>query len=336
MSHRAEAPDLVSIVVPAYNEATVIAEFNRRLTAVRRALAVRTEVIFVNDGSSDNTLDLLKSMKAADPTIGIIDFSRNFGKEIALTAGLDHSKGSAVIVIDADLQDPPELIPKLVERWREGGADVIHAQRISRAGEGSIKRLTSYTFYRVIRAFGADFIPVDTGDFRLLSRRAVDALGQIRERHRFMKGLFGWIGFRQDPISYDRNPRFAGTTKWNYWKLWNFSIEGITSFSIAPLKVASYFGLIAALVAIIYGFYILVRTLLYGNPVPGYPSLIVIVLFLGGMQLVFLGIIGEYLGRTFNEVKQRPLYIVRQWYPAVPATTATTEQGASPAGRAAG
>jgi polyisoprenyl-phosphate glycosyltransferase len=335
MPEDAETPGLISIVVPAYNEAAVIMEFSRRLSAVRRELAVPSEVIFVNDGSSDNTLELLKSMKAADPTIGIIDFSRNFGKEIALTAGLDHSRGSAVIVIDADLQDPPELIPKLVERWRQSGADVIHAQRASRAGDGSIKRLTSYAFYRVIRAFGADFIPVDTGDFRLLSRRAVDALGQIRERHRFMKGLFGWIGFRQDPILYDRDPRFAGTTKWNYWKLWNFSIEGITSFSIAPLKSASYFGLLAASAAIIYGFYMLVRTLLFGNPVPGYPSLLVIILFLGGIQLIFLGIIGEYLGRTFNEVKHRPLYVVRQWDPAEPAIAAAAEEAASSAERAA-
>jgi polyisoprenyl-phosphate glycosyltransferase len=310
--------DLVSIVVPAYNEDAVVLEFNRRLTLVREGLQVRSEVIFVNDGSRDNTLALLRSLKATDPTIGIVDLSRNFGKEIALTAGIDHAIGDVVIVIDADLQDPPELIPKLIERWRAGGVDVIYGQRASRAGESSLKRLTSYAFYRVFNALGAQYVPVDTGDFRLLSRRAVDALGGLRERHRFMKGLFGWIGFRQEPMIYERDPRFAGTSKWNYWNLWNFSIEGITSFSIAPLKIATYLGLSTALAAIVYGSYILLRTFLFGNPVPGYPSLLVIILFIGGVQLIFLGIIGEYLGRTFDEVKQRPLYIVREWHAAVP------------------
>jgi polyisoprenyl-phosphate glycosyltransferase len=311
--------DLVSIVVPAYNEDGVIEEFNRRLSLVREGLQVRSEVIFVNDGSRDNTLARLRSLKATDPTIGIVDLSRNFGKEIALTAGIDHAIGDVVIVIDADLQDPPELIPKLIERWRAGDVDMIYGQRASRAGESSVKRLTSYAFYRVFNTLGAQYIPVDTGDFRLLSRRAVDALGVLRERHRFMKGLFGWIGFRQEPMIYERDPRFAGTTKWNYWKLWNFSIEGITSFSIAPLKIATYLGLSTALAAIVYGSYILLRTFLFGNPVPGYPSLLVIILFIGGVQLIFLGIIGEYLGRTFDEVKQRPLYIVREWHAAVPS-----------------
>jgi polyisoprenyl-phosphate glycosyltransferase len=209
------------------------------------------------------------------------------------------------------------LIPKLIERWRAGGVDVIYGQRATRAGESSLKRLTSYAFYRVFNALGAQYIPVDTGDFRLLSRRAVDALGVLRERHRFMKGLFGWIGFRQEPMIYERDPRFAGTTKWNYWRLWNFSIEGITSFSIAPLKIATYLGLSTALAAIVYGSYILFRTFIFGNPVPGYPSLLVIILFMGGIQLIFLRTIGEYLGRTFDEVKQRPLYIVREWHAAV-------------------
>jgi polyisoprenyl-phosphate glycosyltransferase len=311
---------LVSVVVPAYNEAAVIGEFNRRLSLVREGLGVPSEVIFVNDGSEDGTLGLLRSLTASDPTIAIVDLSRNFGKEIALTAGIDYSRGDVVIVIDADLQDPPELIPELIAQWCHHDVDVVYGQRASRAGESSVRRLTSYVFYRTINALGADFIPVDTGDFRLLSRRAVDALGALRERHRFMKGLFAWIGFRQKPMVYERSPRFAGTTKWNYWKLWNFSIEGITSFSIAPLKVATYLGLSTALIAILYGSYILVRTLLFGNPVPGYPSLLVIILFIGGIQLIFLGIIGEYLGRTFDEVKQRPLYIVREWHPGVANT----------------
>jgi glycosyltransferase involved in cell wall biosynthesis len=307
--------DLISIVVPAYNEAAVIVEFNRRLSWVRHKLAFESEVVYVNDGSTDDTLGLLRSIRAADPTIEIVDLSRNFGKEIALTAGIDHAKGDVVIVIDADLQDPPELIPELIERWRTGNdIDVIYGQRASRAGESSVKRLTSYVFYRTINALGARFIPVDTGDFRLLSRRAVDALSAVRERHRFMKGLFAWIGFRQEPMIYERDARYAGTTKWNYWKLWNFSIEGITSFSTAPLKIATYFGLGAAFCAIIYGSFILFKTLFFGNPVPGYPSVVVIILFIGGIQLIFLGIIGEYLARTFDEAKQRPLYFVRERY----------------------
>jgi len=273
----------------------------------------------VNDGSRDHTLDLLRSMRAADPTIGIVDFSRNFGKEIALTAGIDHATGDAVVLIDADLQDPPELIPELIARLREEDAEVIYGQRASRAGEGGVKRLTSFAFYRVINKLGDRFIPVDTGDFRILSRLAVEALGEIRERHRFMKGLFAWIGFRQVPMLYERDPRFAGTTKWNYWKLWNFSLEGITSFSTGPLKVATYVGLVAAIIAIAYGVYMIIRTIFFGNPVPGYPSLLAIVLFLGGLQLIFLGVIGEYLGRLFNEAKQRPLYFVRRWEPSIRA-----------------
>jgi polyisoprenyl-phosphate glycosyltransferase len=316
-------PSLVSIVVPAYNEEEVIVEFNRRLSLVRQQLAISSEVIFVNDGSKDRTLEILRHLKSADATVGIIDLSRNFGKEIALTAGIDHSRGDAVVVIDADLQDPPELIPKLIERWCNEDVDVIYAQRISRAGESGFKKLTAHMFYRMINGFGGQVIPIDTGDFRILGRRAVEALREIRERHRFMKGLFAWVGFRQVPILYERDARFAGTTKWNYWKLWNFSIEGITSFTIAPLKAASYVGLFTALVAFLYGLYIIIRTILYGNPVAGYPSLLVIVLFLGGIQLIFLGIIGEYLGRTFNEVKQRPLYLVRQWEPSTNEPTKT-------------
>jgi glycosyltransferase involved in cell wall biosynthesis len=312
---KAKPLNLLSIVVPAYNEEKVIDGFNRRLAVVRRALAVPSEVIFVNDGSGDNTLRLLRRLRAGDPTIGIVDLSRNFGKEIALTAGLDHARGDVVVVIDADLQHPPELIPKFIDRWREEDADVVYGQRLSRAGESGARKVSARVFYRGINALSDRPIPVDAGDFRLLSRRAVDALSAIRERHRFMKGLFAWIGYRQVPLSYEADPRFAGASKWNYWKLWNFSIEGITSFSIGPLKVATYIGLLVAILAIIYGFYTVMRTIIFGNPVPGFPTLLVTILFLGGLQLIFLGIIGEYLGRTFNEVKQRPLYLVRQWQP---------------------
>ena len=307
---------LISIVVPAYNEADGIAEFNRRLSDVRAKLWERSEVIYVNDGSRDETFAILRLLRERDPTISIVNLSRNFGKEIALTAGLDHSHGDAVIVIDADLQDPPELIPVLIKRWREDEADVVFARRSSRAGESWFKKVTAYGFYRVINAISRQRVPVDTGDFRLLSRRAVDAVTMLRERHRFMKGLFAWIGYRQVAVPYERDSRLAGSTKWNYWRLWNFSLEGITSFSIAPLKVATYIGLFTAIIAVVYGILIIGRTILFGNPVPGYPSLLVIMLFLGGVQLVSLGIIGEYVGRIFNETKQRPLYLVDAILPA--------------------
>lgn len=306
----------ISVVVPVYNEADGIAEFNRRLTEVRANLPERSEVVYVNDGSNDRTFAILRLLRERDPTIAIVNLSRNFGKEIALTAGLDHSTGDAVIVIDADLQDPPELIPSLIERWREDQADVVFAQRCSRAGENWLKRVTAFAFYRVMNALGGQKVPVDTGDFRLLSRRAVDALKTLREQHRFMKGLFAWIGFRQVGVLYERDQRLAGRTKWSYWKLWNLSLEAITSFSLVPLKMATYVGLFAATVAILYGLFITGRTLIFGNPVAGYPSLLVIILFLGGVQLLSLGIIGEYLGRIFNETKQRPLYFVEAILPA--------------------
>jgi polyisoprenyl-phosphate glycosyltransferase len=313
----AKALGLVSIVVPAYNEGDVVLEFNRRLSCAREELSSPSEVIYVNDGSSDDTLALLRSLKGADPTIGIVDFSRNFGKEVALTAGLDHARGDVVVLIDADLQHPPELIPKFIARWRDEDADIVYGQRVSRAGESGPKKLISRIFYRVINALSGRLIPVDAGDFRVLSRRAVDALAGVRERHRFMKGLFAWIGYRQVPVRFEADLRLAGSSKWNYWRLWNFSIEGITSFSIAPLKVATYVGLMIAILSLLYGSFMVIRTIIFGNPVPGFPSLLVAILFLGGVQLIFLGIIGEYLGRMFNEVKQRPLYLVRMWDPPV-------------------
>jgi glycosyltransferase involved in cell wall biosynthesis len=307
---------MISIVVPAYNEAEGIAEFNRRLALVRAQLSEPSEVVYVNDGSSDEAYNVLRRLREYDMAISIVNLSRNFGKEIALTTGLDHSRGDAVIVIDADLQDPPELIPRLIERWREDQADVVFAQRRSRAGDSWMKRATGFGFYRVVNAIGRQTVPVDTGDFRLLSRRAVEAVKTLREQHRFMKGLFAWIGFRQVAVPYERDCRLAGHTKWNYWKLWNLSLEGITSFSIVPLKVATYVGLFAATIAIFYGLYIVGLTILFGNPVAGYPSLLVVILFFGGVQLLSLGIIGEYLGRVFNETKKRPLYFVEAVLPA--------------------
>lgn len=304
----------LSIVVPAYNEQDVLPEFHRRLSAVIDKLRLSGEIIYVNDGSVDRTLDVISQLQADDPRVGIVNLSRNFGKEIAMTAGIDVSCGQAVIVIDADLQDPPELIPELIREW-QNGYDVVYAQRTSRYGESPLKKATAFLFYRLIQRLSRVQIPTDTGDFRLLSRRAVAALKQVREQHRFMKGLFAWIGFPQKAITYERDCRFAGTSKWNYWKLWNFALEGITSFTTAPLKFATYLGLCSAVAAFFYGIYIVFLTLTSGNPVPGYPSLLVAILFFGGIQLFSIGVIGEYLGRMFDETKNRPLYIVERHSP---------------------
>jgi len=235
--------------------------------------------------------------------------SRNFGKELALTAGIDNVNADAVVVIDADLQDPPELIPQFVHWWREG-YDVVYGTRASRAGETRLKKWTSSAFYRVMRRLSATPVPRDTGDFRLLNRRALDAIKRLRERQRFMKGLFAWVGYRQKAIAYDRDPRHAGSSKFNYWRLWNFALEGITSFSSAPLKVATYLGLLTSLLAFVFGLFVFAKALIYGDPVRGYPTLMLVILFLGGVQLIALGMIGEYLGRLYMEVKQRPLYLV--------------------------
>ncbi len=306
----------VCVVVPCYNESEVLPEFHRRLAGAMEAIGCPWRVIYVDDGSRDGTRALAEGLAAVDRRVGVVGLSRNFGKEAATTAGLDHAAGSdAVVVIDADLQDPPEVIGDLIAAWREG-ADVVYAQRRVREGESWMKRATAQAFYRVMRDVGEVKLPPNTGDFRLMSRRAVQALGTLRERHRFMKGLFAWIGFPTRAVLYDRAPREAGTTKWNYWRLWNFAIEGITGFTVMPLKIATYVGLLVALVAVIYGAIITLRTLLIGSDVPGYPSLLVVILFLGGAQLMTLGVIGEYLGRVFNETKQRPLYLVEHYRPA--------------------
>lgn len=309
--HTAPVP-LISLVVPVYNEEAGIEAFDFRAHAVLAAMPVRFEIIYVNDGSRDRSLERLMMLQAHSANVAVLDLSRNFGKEIALSAGVDHAAGDAVIIIDADLQDPPELIPELVAKWREG-FDNVYAQRMSRAGETVLKRATAHSFYRLLNRVSEHPVPLDAGDFRLLSRRAVDALGRIRERHRFMKGLYAWVGFRQVAVPYHREPRAAGRSAWTWWKLWNLSLEGITSFSTLPLRVSSYVGLVTSMSALLYGGYFLIRTLLYGNPVAGYPSLLVIVLFLGGVQLMSIGILGEYLGRVFNETKQRPLYFINSF-----------------------
>ena len=303
--------NLISVIVPAYNEEEVIGIFHQRLIDTIDNQDDDFEIIYINDGSTDSTLDILKTLCNDDKRIGLIDLSRNFGKEIAMTSGIDHARGDAVIVIDADLQDPPELIGKLIAKWNEG-FDIVYAQRESRAGETWLKKYTAHAFYRLIKKTTHVNIPEDTGDFRLLDRKAVDALAGLRERNRFMKGLFAWIGYNSIAVRYQRDKRSAGTSKWNYWRLWNLAIEGFTSFTTAPLKMSTYIGMLTAALALVYGIYIIARTLMFGNPIAGYPSLIVVILFIGGVQLISIGIIGEYLSRIFDETKKRPLYLINE------------------------
>ena len=318
----------LSLVVPCYNEADNVETLQARLAAVLDGTGCSWEIIYVNDGSRDLTLPRLEAMHARDRRVGVVNLSRNFGKEIALTAGLEHARGAAVVVIDADLQDPPELIPELVAGWRDG-YDVVYAQRRAREGETWLKKTTASGFYRLMASLGGVPLPRDTGDFRLMSRRAVDALLRLREHHRFMKGLFAWIGFPSKAVPYDRDARHSGGTSFTYWRLWNLALEGITSFTVMPLKVASYFGLCVSLLAGIYAAQVMVRTILFGNPVAGYPSLMAVILFLGGAQMLTLGVMGEYLGRVFNETKQRPLYLVERHLPASadPAPGVVVERG---------
>jgi glycosyltransferase involved in cell wall biosynthesis len=311
MNQRIPAPQRrVSIVVPLYNEQSILPQFHARLSAVLDALAdFDCDVVYVNDGSRDASLGVLRALRSRDERVGIVDLSRNFGKEVALTAGLDHAGGDAVVLIDCDLQDPPELIPELLHGWQQG-YDVVYAQRTAREGDTWLKRKTAAAFYRLIGMATNIELPPEAGDFRLLSRRAADAVRSLREHHRYMKGLYAWVGFPQLAVPYRRAPRAAGTTKWNYRRLWNLAIEGFTSFTIAPLRLASWLGALVALFAFGAGAYVVYKTLAYGDPVRGYPSMMVVMLFLGGVQLLCLGVIGEYLGRMFNETKRRPLYFV--------------------------
>ena len=300
----------LTIIVPAYNEAKGLSAFHQRLAEVTRGLDLDCRVLYVDDGSRDGTWEAIRAIAADDPRTDALRLSRNFGKEAALSAGLDHADADAVVVIDADLQDPPELIPELVEQWREG-YDVVYATRTAREGEGRMKRLTAAAFYRLMEQLSDTPLPRDTGDFRLLSRRAVLALRELRERQRFMKGLFTWIGYRQTGVHYRREPRHQGASKWSFWRLLNLAVEGITSFSVAPLRLATWIGFGSSLLAFVYGAWVFVKALIWGDPVQGYPTLILVILFLGGVQLLALGVIGEYLGRLYAESKQRPLYFVQ-------------------------
>ncbi|MBW4655474.1 MAG: glycosyltransferase family 2 protein [Kaiparowitsia implicata GSE-PSE-MK54-09C] len=303
----------LSVVIPLFNEASNIEHLFERLEAVLNRLSLSYEIVCVDDGSRDNTLGLLIGHRYRNPRIKVLSLSRNFGKEIALSAGLDYTVGAAVVPMDADLQDPPELIETLLAKWREGFS-VVYAVRRSRQGDDWLKRTTARAFYRVIHRMSDVSIPQDTGDFRLLDRQIVNILKQMPERTRFMKGLFAWVGFKQTAVLYDRPPRLDGRSSWNYWKLWNFALDGIVSFSQIPLKIWSYIGLGISVLALLYALFLVIRTLILGVDVPGYASLMVAVLTLGGMQLITMGILGEYLGRVYEEVKARPLYIVRGAY----------------------
>ncbi|SPA13753.1 prophage-derived bactoprenol glucosyl transferase [Cupriavidus taiwanensis] len=305
---------LLSLVVPCYNESDSIGKFFDCVIPVLETIeAIRFELVLVNDGSSDDTLGRLIAYSHRDPRVRVVDLTRNFGKEAALTAGLDEALGDAVIPIDADLQDPPSLIPELVRRWREG-AEVVLAQRSSRACDSWLKRVTAGAYYRIHNRLSDQKLPVNVGDFRLMDRVVVNALKQMPERRRFMKGLFAWVGYRTVIVPYEREPRSAGHSKFSGWRLWNFALEGITSFSTMPLRSWTYIGVAIALGAFGYGAFIVARTLVLGIDVPGYASLLSALLFLGGIQLIGLGVVGEYVGRIYDEAKGRPIYLVRRRY----------------------
>lgn len=309
MSHR----KTISILIPAYNEQGALRHLYERLNKLAGETSdYDFEFLFVNDGSRDRTLEIIKEYAATDSRISYVNLSRNYGKEIAMIAGLDHVTGDATVIIDADLQDPPELIPTMIKYWQEGYDD-IYARRTSRRGETWLKKSTSSVFYRVLQRSTRIPIQQDTGDFRLLDRRCVEALKQFRESQRYTKGMFSWIGYKKKEITYERDPRIAGETKWNYFSLVNLAIEGIVSFTTSPLRFSTYVGLVVSFFAFVYMLFLVIRTLIHGSDLAGYPSMMAAILFLGGVQLLSLGIIGEYIGRIFNETKQRPLYFVEEY-----------------------
>ena len=303
---------MLSVVVPVKNEEDAILPFVKRVGAVLDAVTADGgwEILFVDDGSSDATLAAIVALNLSDARVRGLSLSRNFGKEAALSAGLDHARGSAVIPMDVDMQDPPEVLPEMVARWREGH-EMVFGVRRSRTEDSLTKRVTAGLFYRAHNMVSADKIPQNVGDFRLMDRKVVDVIRAMPERNRFMKGLFAWAGFRQAAVEYDRAERETGTTKYNYWKLWTLALDGITSASTVPLRIWSYVGAIVALFAIGFAGVLAVDTMMFGNAVPGYASIMVSVLFLGGIQLISLGVLGEYVGRILTETKQRPLYVVR-------------------------
>lgn len=304
----------LSLVVPVFNEAETVALF---LHAVNRVFLdqplIALEIVFINDGSTDDTLQKLLSCQRDDARVRIVDLSRNFGKEAALTAGLQTATGRIVVPIDVDLQDPPELILEMIEKWREG-YEVVLAQRVNRDSDTWAKRASATWFYRIHNKMADPQLPENVGDFRLMDRCVIDALSELPESRRFMKGLFAWVGFRTACVEYTRLERVAGTTKFNGWRLWNFALEGVTSFSTDPLRIWTYLGFIVSLMSFLFASFIALRVIIYGADVPGYASLMVAITFLGGLQLMGIGVIGEYLGRTYIESKRRPVYLVRHVY----------------------
>ena len=301
----------ISILVPMYNEAAVISAFFPAIRTVMEKTDVEYNIICVDDGSTDDTLRLLTEAAQDDPRIRVVAFSRNFGKEAAMTAALDYADGDAAIPIDADLQDPPELIIGMIDRWREG-YQVVNAKRVSRQSDTAVKRGSANSFYRVFNRLSDLQIPENVGDFRLMDRKVIDVLKRLHEKDRFMKGLFCWPGFESTTLEFERQERTAGDTKFNYWKLWNFALSGITAFSTLPIRIGVYLGLGVSAFAFCFGIWIIAKTILTGVDVAGYASLMVVVLFLGGIQLFFMGLMGEYVGRIYMEVKDRPIYVVAQ------------------------
>ncbi|GAL24194.1 glycosyltransferase [Vibrio variabilis] len=301
----------ISIVCPCYNEEQVVGLFMERISAVLNSTSYSYEIILINDGSKDNTLATLKALQSQYDTIRVVNLSRNFGKEAALTAGLDLARGEVMIPIDADLQDPPELIHDFLKEW-EKGFDVVVAKRVDRSTDSWAKKLTAELFYKFHNAVAQVEIPENVGDFRLINRRVVKAIQLLPENQRFMKGIFSWVGFKTSVVEYKREAREAGETSFNGWKLWNFALDGITSFSTAPLRVWLYIGSFISALAFTYGSFTVVKTLIYGIDAPGYASLITVMLFLGGVQLIGIGVMGEYIGRLYMESKRRPTYIVEE------------------------
>ncbi|RYF29655.1 MAG: glycosyltransferase [Chloroflexi bacterium] len=308
----------ITLLIPAYNEAPVLPKLYNRLEQLANTLPdYKLEFLFVNDGSRDETLDIIKGYAKKDKRVSYVNLSRNFGKEIAMIAGIDHVNSDALVIIDADLQDPPELIPDMIKIWQDGYDDVF-ARRSSRMGESWLKKFTSRSFYKVLQKSTTIPIQRDTGDFRLLDRRCVTALKRIRESERYTKGFFSWIGYKKKEITYARDPRAAGETKWNYFKLFNLAIDGIVSFTTTPLRISTFLGLFVSFFAFIYIIVVIIRTIMFGADMAGYPSMMAVILFLGGVQLLSLGIIGEYIGRIFNETKQRPLYLIEEYHATTP------------------
>lgn len=304
----------ITLLIPAYNEQEVMEPLLERLDALDKTVTdYHFEFLFVNDGSKDQTMDLIRHAAAKDSRISYIDLARNFGKEIAMLAGIDVAKGDAMVILDADLQDPPELIPEMISHW-EAGYDDVYARRRSREGETFLKKITSKWYYSLLQSTTSIPIQIDTGDFRLLDKRCIEALRSLRESQRNTKALFSWIGFRKKELLYDRDPRIAGQTKWNYRKLINLAIDGITSFTTAPLRIATITGVFISCVAFFYILYLLIRPLFGVSTGSGYSSLMAMILFMGGVQMLFLGIIGEYIARIFNETKHRPLYMVQEYH----------------------